>query len=64
LKLPSWFPAITRPDITLRDVHIYGGLVVAGIGGWQLSPAWTGVVLGVALTGMGVFARRLGGKGS
>ena len=60
MRLPSWFPTIPRPDVNLRDAHIYGGLAIAAWGGWQLAPAWTAVTLGVVLTAMGVFARRKG----
>lgn len=47
-----------RPDISLRDLHIYGGLVVGAVGGWQVSPTWTLVALGGVLTLFGVFAPR------
>lgn len=45
-----------RASIDIRDVHIYGGLVLAGTGAWLVSPplALTGV--GVALTLMGLAA--------
>lgn len=39
----------------LRDVHVYGGLIVAGIGGAFVSWPWTLVALGVALGAMGLF---------
>lgn len=56
------FPRIPRPDVTVRDVHVYVGLGVASWGGWQLAPAWTLVALGVSLTLMGLFlARRKAG---
>lgn len=57
LRLPRW-----RPDVDVRDVHVYGGLLCAGWGGWQLSPPLTLVALGVVLTALGVFARRRSGK--
>lgn len=47
---------LPRPDVSLRDLHIYGGLTVATVGGWQVSPAWTLVALGVVLATFGVFA--------
>lgn len=51
-------PRISRPDISLRDVHVYVGLGVASWGGWQLAPAWTLVGLGACLTAMGLFLAR------
>jgi len=53
-------PRLPRPDLDIRDAHIYGGLLLAGIGGWLISPAWTCVVLGLIIAALGVFARRLG----
>jgi hypothetical protein len=44
----------------LVDYHIYGGIVLAGWGGWQLSPAWTAVAVGVTLLGLGLAAQMLG----
>ena len=38
-----------------RDWHVYGGLVVAGVGGWFISPQWTCVVVGGALVVFGLF---------
>ncbi len=46
------------PDIDIQDVHIYGGLLLGGVGGWQVSPAWTLIALAVVLVLMGVFAPR------
>lgn len=45
-------------DISLRDLHIYGGLGLAAVGGWQFSPAVTAVGLGIVLAILGVFAPR------
>jgi len=59
MKWPSW-PRIPRPDVDLRDAHIYGGLAVATAGGWQLSPPVTAIALGLVLAALGVFARRKG----
>lgn len=58
MRLPRWFPTLEKPGIDLRDCHIYGGLAIAAAGGWQLSPAWTSVALGLALAVMGIFAPR------
>jgi hypothetical protein len=60
MKRPSWLriPRIPRPDVDLRDAHVYGGLVIAAWGGWQLSPSWTAVAVGVALVLFGVFVPR------
>lgn len=52
------FPRIPRPDIDLRDAHIYGGLAIAAAGGWQISPSCTAVVVGLVLVALGVFAPR------
>lgn len=46
-----------RPDI-LRDLHIYGGLLLAALGGWQISPALTLIALGLALAALGLLAAR------
>jgi uncharacterized membrane protein len=47
---------LTRPDV-LVDLHIYGGLAVAGWGGWQLSPPWTAVALGLLLVALALWPR-------
>jgi len=52
------WPRIPRPDISLRDVHVYIGLGLATWGGWQLAPAWTLVALGMCLAAMGLFLSR------
>jgi hypothetical protein len=49
-----------RPDVDLRDLHVYGGLALAAAGGWQLSVAWTCVIVGLVLAAMGIFAPRKG----
>lgn len=49
---------IPRPDIDAHDLHAYGGLALAAVGGWQLSPAWTLVAIGVVLFAMGLFLQR------
>jgi hypothetical protein len=38
----------SRGDV-LADAHIYGGLLVASVGGWQIDPRWTLIALGCAL---------------
>lgn len=43
----------------LRDMHFYGGLAVAMIGGWRLSPAWTLITAGITLALVGLWQ---GGK--
>jgi len=48
------------PEISLRDVHIYGGLALATAGGWQVSPALTVITLGLVLAMLGIFAPRRG----
>lgn len=45
-------------DVSLRDLHIYGGLAVAAWGGSYLSTPWTGIALGVILAALGIFAPR------
>ena len=42
-----------------RDWHVYGGLAVAGMGGWFLSPQWTCIVIGGALVMFGLFGALL-----
>lgn len=46
-----------RGDV-LRDLHLYGGLALAGWGGWQLSPGLALVGLGLVLFLLGLFAGR------
>lgn len=46
-----------RPDV-LRDLHVYGGLVLAAVGGWHLSPPITSITVGLTLAAMGLFAGR------
>lgn len=58
MRWPRWVPALKKPDVDLRDLHVYGGLVIAAVGGWQLSPAWTSVAIGVVLAVIGIFAPR------
>jgi len=53
---------IPLPEIDMRDIHAYGGLALAAWGGWQLSPAWTCVVVGLILLGMGLFLQRKAGN--
>lgn len=52
------FPTIHRPDISARDAHAYGGIMVAALGGWQISVPWTCVGVGLVLLGMGLFLAR------
>lgn len=49
--------SLGRPDVVV-DLHIYGGLLLAGVGGWQLSPRWTLVLAGLALAALGVWGAR------
>lgn len=35
--------------VDARDVQFYGGLMLAGMGGWRLSPAWSCVAVGAVL---------------
>ena len=50
LKLPK------LPDFDVRDAHIYGGLLLGGVGGWQISQGWTLIAVAVVLVLMGIFA--------
>ena len=50
------WPKLKWPDVDARDGHIYGGLLVAAVGGWQVSWPWTCIVLGVVVTVLGIFA--------
>lgn len=47
-----------REYFDVVDGHIYGGLGLAAVGGWQLSPPWTLVAIGAALVLLGVFGSR------
>ncbi len=45
----------------LRDLHIYGGLLLIGIGGWfgsawPASRMWTAIAMGAILMVFGLFA--------
>lgn len=53
---------IPVPEITMRDAHAYGGLALATVGGWQLSPTWTCVSVGLILLAMGLFLQRKAGN--
>ncbi|KKL57148.1 hypothetical protein LCGC14_2238300, partial [marine sediment metagenome] len=53
------WPKLKRPDLDARDGHIYGGLLVASVGGWQVSWPWTCIVLGVVVMVLGIFAPRM-----
>lgn len=48
-------------DLNVRDAHAYGGLALAAWGGWQVSPAWTCIGLGLTLFAMGLFLQRRAG---
>ena len=52
---------LPRPDVDLRDLHVYGGLALAAIGGWQLSPVLTTIGVGLILAAVGYFTPRQGG---
>jgi hypothetical protein len=43
------------PLFDLRDGHVYGGLLVATIGGFAVSWSWTLVALGSILSALGLF---------
>ncbi len=47
---------LKRLDLDSRDGHIYGGLLLAGVGGWQVSWPWTCIALGVVVMVLGIFA--------
>ena len=49
-----------RPDVNARDVHFYGGLLLAAAAGWFLSPVLTGVALGLILAAVGYFTPQNG----
>ena len=55
MKRPTWLP-----DLDTRDAHIYGGMGLAGFGGWQVSPIGTCIAVGLILALLGIFAPRLG----
>jgi len=54
-RLRAWLGLLVRRDV-LIDGHIYGGLAFACWGGWQISPAWTAVGVGLVLALLGVFS--------
>lgn len=54
------FAALVPPGL-LVDAHIYGGLLLIVLGGWQLSRPWTLIAAGLALALLGLLAPR--GKG-
>ncbi len=56
------WPKVKRPDVDARDTHIYGGLVVAAVGGWQISWPWTCIVIGLVVMVLGIFAPRMAGR--
>lgn len=48
----------TDPRRHIRDLHVYGGLLLAAAGGWQLSHAVTLLGVGVILMLFGVVVPR------
>lgn len=46
--------AVVLDNVGARELHVYGGLLVAVCGGWMLSPAITLIALGVVLLVLGV----------
>jgi hypothetical protein len=52
-RLAEWAPRLLEPDV-IRDAHVYGGLVLVGVGLWQLSRPWALIALGVALLVLGL----------
>lgn len=49
---------MNRPDLDLRDAHVYGGLALATVGGLMISWPVTVCALGIVLLTMGIFAPR------
>jgi len=49
---PEW---LRWPEMDLRDVHVYAGLIIATGGGVFISVAWTLVALGLFLACLGIF---------
>jgi hypothetical protein len=50
--------------VDLRDGHVYGGLLLAMIGGCAISWSWTLVTLGLVVSALGVFAPRFAAAAS
>ncbi len=44
--------------VSLRDLHFYGGLAIAAVGGAMLSAPITLIALGAALAAVGLFTGR------
>jgi hypothetical protein len=49
--------AALRAELGARELHFYGGLAVAGVGGVMLSPAVTLVAIGAVLALVGLALR-------
>lgn len=47
-----------QENADVRDAHVYGGLVLAAVGGCFLSVPVTLIVVGVAAMALGVFGPR------
>lgn len=71
MRAPAWARERLRAAVNalgsisaanlLRDLHIYGGLLLIGLAGWfgHVWPAprmWTAIALGAILTVFGLFA--------
>ena len=48
----TWLAKL-RAAVDAHDVHFYGGLLLAGVGGTLLSVAWTLVAVGAVLMVVG-----------
>jgi hypothetical protein len=58
LAVRAAFTAFAR-EFDLRDAHFYGGLLLFGFGGAQLSVPWTCMLVGAVLAVVGLLP---GGK--
>jgi hypothetical protein len=57
IKIPSWIKE--KNPIDLRDCHIYGGLIMAGIGLYLYSPNIAFTVIGFILFLLGIIAGKV-----
>lgn len=54
MRRPEWLTRL-QATVSLRDGHIYGGLVLVGVGAWLVAPAAAYISVGVVLMVLGIF---------
>jgi len=47
---------------TVRDLHVYGGLALAGVAGWMAFRWLALIVVGLVVAALGIFVPAAGGR--